>query len=267
MSVLNNMVKNILNKEFSQIREKNKAFSLRAYARKLSLAGPELSTFLNDKRKFSNNKIIDIINRTKVDQSTKKKIIEFIKSHELLFNVYSVTTLFNKVNEHSFDQIKDWYYYAILCLLEKSPQGLDTQGIIKKINIDENCAQDALDKLCEMELIYLQDGAYHFGHKYLTTSKNTKSQSLREHHRQYIEKAIESIEGTDVKERSISGMTFCIDKSKVKEAFEMIDNFRQYFGCYFSTGDTDSVYRINIQFFPVIKDGQDKVEESDSVLQ
>ncbi|OIQ16107.1 MAG: hypothetical protein BM556_15725 [Bacteriovorax sp. MedPE-SWde] len=258
MPVLQRVLLKVLKDEFKSLNEKNKSFSLRAYARKLNLAAPELNSFINRKRKFSTKKSIDIINKTKLDNIKKNSILSFIESYKSQFEVFSCSGMYQEIEEVKFSKIKDWYYYVILSVLELNKKGASKTFLNSKINIDSDKLDNALIMLEELKLIYTNKGRYFFGDKKISARDFAKPESLREHHKQNITLAIESIEKYQRDQRSISGSTFYIDQDRLPEAFRMIDEFRKYFACYFADESSDSVYRVNIQLFPMVLNAKEK---------
>jgi uncharacterized protein (TIGR02147 family) len=260
MPLLQKVIRNVLVKEFETIRKLNSSYSLRAYAKKLNLAGPELSSFINKKRNFSITKTMSILDKTKLSDRKKDKLKKFIGDYREAYSIYSCKGMYSKINDHSFSDIKDWYFYVILCLLELNEGGCSLEFIESKLEIEKERVVFALETLINLELVKKECERYYFLGNHLTTTKKIKSESLRDHHKQNIFQALNAIEAYPTDLRSISGNTFNIDKNRLPEAFDMIDNFRQFFACYFSNEDSDSVYRLNLQLFPMILDGVEKEE-------
>ena len=60
--------------------------------------------------------------------------------------------------------------------------------------------------------------------------------------------------GTDAfQESDITGITMAIDSKKLKEAKKRITNFRRSLAEFLESGTRDSVYRLNLQLFPLSK--------------
>lgn len=86
--------------------------------------------------------------------------------------------------------------------------------------------------------------------KAITPSTEKKDDSIRKHHIQSMEMAINSLTHTAVKEREFLSGTMAINSEKIDEAKDYIFDFYQKFMKKVEDGHQDKIYKINIQFFP-----------------
>jgi uncharacterized protein (TIGR02147 family) len=78
--------------------------------------------------------------------------------------------------------------------------------------------------------------------------------AVRGMHRQMGEFALETIEGVPQDQRHFSGLTLGITQSAYDEIVEEIAAFRKRIIAIATRDDeTDEVYRLNVQFFPLTK--------------
>jgi uncharacterized protein (TIGR02147 family) len=78
--------------------------------------------------------------------------------------------------------------------------------------------------------------------------------AVREMHRQMGEFALEAIEGVPQNERHFSGLTLGVTHDAYDEIVQEIAEFRKrIIAIATRTNDTDEVYRLNVQFFPMTK--------------
>ena len=66
-----------------------------------------------------------------------------------------------------------------------------------------------------------------------------------------MDKAKEQIDHIDLELRDVTSMTMPIDKNKIKQAKEMIFDFRRKLTNYLESGEKDEVYSLNIQLIPL----------------
>ena len=258
MPILQRLLIKVLKDEYRELNVRNSSYSLRAYAKRLQLAAPELNSFLHRKRKFSVKKSLKILKNTNLETKKKDKLIDFTKSYKPKFEVYSCSKIYNKISEENFSIIKDWYYYVILCTLEINTKGITKESLSSKIEISDEELSRALIELERLDLISKDGTMYFHAGKNISIERPDNPHFLKQHHRQNIERALSAFDTCDNKTISISGTTFSIPEDKVSEAFSMIDDFRKYFACYFADHDADSVYRLNLQLFPMALKAKDK---------
>ncbi len=143
-----------------------------------------------------------------------------------------------------------WQFYAILSALEIDGQTYTLQDIGQKIGCDFDLVKASVDLLMELGLVSYNGEKYIPTNERLTTTHNIPSPALVKAHRDYILKALETLElhrtGAD-----FSGITTVISKKKLPEAIRRIREFRRSLAEYLYEGEKDEVYRINIQLFPL----------------
>ena len=83
--------------------------------------------------------------------------------------------------------------------------------------------------------------------------------AVRGMHRQMGEFALEAIEGVPQNERHFSGLTLGITQNAYKEIVQEIAEFRKRIVAIATReDDTDEVYRLNVQFFPMTNKSVDE---------
>ena len=105
-----------------------------------------------------------------------------------------------------------------------------------------------------------EDGNYRQTEKSVTTGPmNATPVAVRGLHRQMGEIALEAIEGVSQDDRNFSGLTLGVTRGAYEEIVKEIAEFRKRVVAIATRDDeTDEVYRINIQFFPLTNKGLNK---------
>lgn len=88
----------------------------------------------------------------------------------------------------------------------------------------------------------------------MATPANIPNAALRETLRQCILKALESLEKHSVTKRDMSGITMAVSVERLPEARRMIQEFRRNLSTFLEDGPKDSVYRLNVQLFPLTEE-------------
>ena len=105
-----------------------------------------------------------------------------------------------------------------------------------------------------------EDGNYRQTEKSVTTGPmNATPVAVRGLHRQMGEIALEAIEGVSQDKRNFSGLTLGVTRGAYEEIVKEIAEFRKRVVAIATRDDeTDEVYRMNIQFFPMTNKGLNK---------
>ena len=105
-----------------------------------------------------------------------------------------------------------------------------------------------------------EDGNYRQTEKSVTTGPmNATPVAVRGLHRQMSEIALEAIEGVSQDNRNFSGLTLGVTRGAYEEIVKEIAEFRKRVVAIATRdNETDEVYRMNIQFFPMTNKGLNK---------
>ena len=92
-----------------------------------------------------------------------------------------------------------------------------------------------------------------------TGPMNATPVAVRGLHRQMGEIALEAIEGVSQDDRNFSGLTLGVTRGAYEEIVKEIAEFRKRVVAIATRdNETDEVYRMNIQFFPMTNKGLNK---------
>ncbi len=241
----------ILSREFKKRTDRNKMYSLRAFAKNLGIPRSTLSGVLGLKRKLSpaNAKKVNIA--LNIDPVKGEEYIRNLKNINLSKNIGKSYNFIQPNENEEKSLIDNWYYIAALNLAKLPENKSDPIWISKRLAISLDDAKDALMSLIEWGYISVVDGKMVRLIKDIHTSTDIPSESKKNYHKQNIEKALEAIDKVDLLKREISSMTFPIHTDQLEEAKEMIFKFKAYMASELKAKDPDEVYQLNIQFFPL----------------
>lgn len=150
--------------------------------------------------------------------------------------------------------ISSWEHSAILATLELPRFKGDTKTIAKRLNIPMGIAMEALHRMEKLGIVSKQGAYWKLTGKNMSTPSNIPNSRLRQGHRQHIERALESLDNDSVNVRDITGITMAINSDKLDEAKTLIQDFRRRLSGFLETGTCDSVYRLNVQLFPLTQE-------------
>lgn len=256
-------------REFEWRKGRNPSYSLRAFASAIGIQSSKATEVLKGKKGLSAAAAERIAGKLKWSESETEFFVSLVESEhgrgsknkEIARKKVDELSKREKFNEVSLDRfriISDWFHFAILELTETKGFVSDVKWISQKLGIEKDIAERAIKRLIDSDLLVFKNGHFKQTLKNLATPSGIPSRAIKEHHVQILRKAEESLECDGVEERDFSTMTMPIDSSKLSEAKEMMKEFRRRFcKAQESTDQTDRVYCLSVQFFPLDK----KLEE------
>lgn len=245
--------------EYNKRREKNASFSMRAFARVAGVSSGQLSEFLSGKRELSESTLKRIIEKlkpeTSVEQWLKSLVLtekrrqpnDKVKKHK--------ATPFTELDEaHTIDVIRDWHYFAIMCLLDtEDGEALTSDSMAARLSLSHVTVKESLEKLVCLRLI--QTDGLHFkttGAR-LTTTIDVPSEAIRFNHLQKMDLAKKSLVDDPVGVRDFSSSILALDPADLELAKALITKFRRNFCSQLESGSRKEVYLLNVQLLPLTK--------------
>jgi uncharacterized protein (TIGR02147 family) len=254
-----------LNQELARRCEKNPHYSLRAFARAMGIDAGTVSRYLNGKQipsfKLSQRilGILDLQPREKEEflhslarsqnaKTSKERLIEIAvkqKPDPLDIEYYRVIT--------------DWYHAALMELTYVDGFRGSPRWIAKKLGIGQSEAQLAIKRLIKLGLLEKKNGKLVKTNEQLfTKDRHLTTSGLRKNQRQFLEKAIFSLENDAIEKRKVTSMTMAIDPKKLEIAKRMIDEFSLRICKVLESGNRKIVYNLQMALYPIQKNDSER---------
>lgn len=251
----------------------NPAYSMRAFARSLSLNGAQLSRVLNKKQGLSESSAIRIAKsigynekeiesfvlmvmasdaRSKTSRQSAKNKLKKIQTEFLLNSSIDLDT-------EDYEILREWYNIAILELMELETFESNYSWIAKELEITELQVKMAIEKLLELKLIEFKNNKYIKTQKILKIDKNVPSSLMKDYYDQLLSKAKRSIYFQSRDERHLNSVTVSLDEEDFELLRDEIENFRSKFNLMAEELSSrkgkkrSSVYCLTTQFFRINK--------------
>ena len=250
-------IQQLLAERLTQVRIKNPAFSVRAFARQLKIGPAALSEILNGKRQVSRPFAERLAERLCLDPIERAKILDaFPDRARRKPGVNARAARMLQLDMDHFRIISDWYHFGILSLAETAGFRDEPAWIAARLGIAIRDAESALDRLERLDLLRRlpQGRLVPTGVQY-TTSDDISNLSLRKAHAQNLELARVSLETDPVDARDFTAITMAIDPAKLPEAKRRIREFRNELCAFLESGDKTEVYKLSVQMIPLSKAG------------
>jgi len=235
--------------ELIQRQRRNPAYSLRSFARDLSVSLTALSDVLNAKRNLSKANLLKIADKLSFSPSETEQALT-----EASGNAVAVSDQhFTLVQDDVFRFMSDWYYFAILSLAEGGHAKADPKWISSKFGIPLVESQDAMERLLRLRLVEVKRGQLIYGGKPLRTTTDIPSSAVRNLQHNHLRLAQASLEKDPINLRDMTSMTMATTPERITKAKDMIKNFRRKLTRYLEAEGGDEVYVLAVQLFPVTK--------------
>jgi uncharacterized protein (TIGR02147 family) len=162
-----------------------------------------------------------------------------------------------RIRQDQYEFCSKWHHVVIRSLIDLFPFKDDYQRLAAMVKppITVIQAKNSVRLLIRLGLIEKgKDGFYKAAHKLLTTGPEVASLAAQHFHLQAMELAARALKEIPKEERNIYGMTLGISKKAFMDIQKiMIDCQNRILHLAEKDKDSDGVYQLNVQFFPVSK--------------
>lgn len=241
------------------------SYSLRALARDLDVSPAYVSTILSGKKALPEQRLKDFIRVLDLDdiailQLKNALFPESIKDAKMGENQLGRDDIdfFNKykpLDKKKYEILNDWYNIAILDLTTCENFESRPEWIAKKLRITQLEVEIAIENLKRHNLLCEKDGKLQKVELKLRFPTKISQTVIRKFHKQMIKKAYDELDAKtkddDFANRLILGSTFAVNSTKMDLLKEKIQNALFEVSSTASDGPCQSVYQLNIQFFPL----------------
>jgi transcriptional regulator with XRE-family HTH domain len=214
MNLQNNENTNIIWEDFELRRQRNPRFSLRAYSQYLKVSPATLSGFFSGKRSLSFETLTKISDTLNLSPEQKAAVLNSPSSQTSI------------VDEETFALISEWYYFAILNLLETKSFMSSPTWIAKRLGIPKETARAAWDQLNKMGLVVLKKDKWVRTKKKIHSSDQVSSSAVRRSHLGDLDLIRESILSDGVDRRDSTSLTFPLSACQFQKMIDLIRKFR-----------------------------------------
>ncbi|MFP5519070.1 MAG: TIGR02147 family protein [Bdellovibrionia bacterium] len=236
----------ILKAELAKKKERNPAFSLRGFAKKLGMSPAQLSQLLNGKRNFSARTVAQVAQALSLTPEQEQKLFAETFSQRRSFKNEEIQK--RQLREDEFALIADWYHMAILSLAKIKNAKNDPVWISKRLGITMNQAKLALERLTRLNIIAATEDLRQLGENLNITSE-IPSKVIQSFHRQILDKAQDKLIDSDLQKRDYSALTFLADPDRIPLVRKKIEKFQDELSEQLAGPNAREVYVISTQLF------------------
>jgi uncharacterized protein (TIGR02147 family) len=250
----------LLREELARRCERNPRYSLRSFARALAVDAGTTSRLLRGKQLPTLRMARRIFLALEVSPPEQER---FLRSMDHARDLPALSRPSGLLKARSrregtrelpidlFRLISDSHHAVMLELPRVEGFRSDPAWIAREIGISATEAQLALGRLIQHGLLEVRGRQLvRTGKSLATADRHVTTPALRRNQRQFLEKAIESLENDPIEDRSVSRWTFAADPEKLPLAREMIDRFQRRLARVLESGKPKRVYTVSVALFP-----------------
>ncbi len=167
-----------------------------------------------------------------------------------------------KIRQDQFEFFSKWYHVVIRSLIDIFPVKDDFRQLAALVRppVTALQAKNSVRLLLRLGLVEKgKNGVYKTANRILTTGPEVAHLAAQHFHLQAMELAVRALKNMPKEERNIFGMTLGISRKGFAEIQKiMTDCQDRILKAAEKDKDSDAVYQLNVQFFPVSKRGHQK---------
>jgi DNA-binding MarR family transcriptional regulator len=249
------MLLDYLRKEYERRKNQNSSYSIRAFAHSLKLDSSTVSKILKGRRKLTFSLAQKILDRLELNPAQKTIYLSALSTPDITCPTEDSFTT-SPHDREGQELMKLWEFYAILSTLELAMAPQTPVALARALGSTPQIVRRIVEYLLKVGYLKMENRRLKITGVRLTAPPNYPFDVLAEVHKRYIDRGYEAMMNAKTRGLSdISGITFTMPSTKFVEAKNLIKEFRRSFARYLTRDDVknDSVYRINLQFFPLFR--------------
>lgn len=249
-----------LSRELEIRKKRRPLYSLRAFARDLSLSPSTLSDLLKDKTGLSvaraqkTSQMLGLKDEEQahfVDLVQLKNTSVASRQQEILNRIeWRLKSRDYKLSNEDYSLIYDWHHFAILEMLDLKIKGINSNILAERLGLKKIVVLNALKRLYKLNLIRPS------GRFFATTSAKTQvgdqdvSLAIQKYHVQILNKSQQALKKQPLQNRNFQTAVFSVRKndlqSLMRDMNEMTENLIRK---YHVKPNKDLVYCLSQQLF------------------
>lgn len=241
--------RSLLRREFRERQARNPSYSLRSFAKALDIDSSSLSKIMTGRRDASSAIINSVARVLKLDLGSIGKVY---REQE-----------FSSLSEKQFSIIADWQHFAILDLVQLRTFKPDLDWMAKQLSIEKALVKNSVDRLLACGLLKAENGTLIKTSAQFTNDLGLRSSvAQKEYQRQVVQLGLSAIDDCESFKKEICSITIAANPAKLELAREKIKQFRRDMCALMEDGQSEEVYHLAIQLYPVTNRQSEMPQES-----
>ncbi len=248
-------LRDLLFKSFSEVKTRNKSYSIRAFSKRLKINSSSLSEILREKRRIGRKLAIRILDSLMVKPEKKEHILRIYDNKDP--NKAKTVPFQKKVilQNDLFQAISNWHHYAILALVDTTDFKSNIKWIAMRLDLPIDKVSDSIDRLIRLEMLWIdsKNNLCKPENEYISTDDKEINLSIQNNHIEGLELARKSLEKNTIHERDFLSTTIATSPKNIKAAKKHIRKMMEELSHILSSDDKSEVYRFQTQLIPLTR--------------
>jgi uncharacterized protein (TIGR02147 family) len=254
----------IIQGELARRCRRNTRYSLRAFANALGISNGALSHILSGRRIPSLRTAEKLVRGLNLMTPHKEVFLRSLAETQRSRDLQRLNPAFRKLLEvkhqpakgnmdaRIFETMSEWYHVALIELTNVDGFKPDPRWIAEKLKITHAQASSALECLLFMGFLeQKEDKIVRASAGFATKDRDATTAALRHLQKQFMERAISSLENDPIDVRNTTTLTMAVDVDKIPLAKKMMEEFAQSLCQFLEAGKRTRVYNLSISFYPL----------------
>lgn len=248
-------IREILQRKYTEIKNRNPAFSQRSFAKKLGISSGSLSSILQGERRISKELATNMADTLGLAPDERQQFLSPFQTRFSFLSRFFLPITYKSIQADFFKIISDWEHFAILNLAKLDVFKSDARWIASQLNLPLLRAQAALDRLLSLNFLRIDnEGNIKRSEVQIQTAdNNTTKESIKRSFEQGLDLAKKKLFSVVADKREYTQQFMAIDPAKLPEARNLIRQFQEQLLTLLETGTKKQVYNFSLQLYPVSK--------------
>jgi len=233
--------------EYHQRKKKNPRYSQAAFARRIGINSGRLTQYFLGKR---------IITK-KAAQKISVKLELDSEQHDYFIYLCGVDKADARgrppqlIKDDELALLVEWHHLAIMYLTLTETFKPDPAWIAQRLGLPKDLVISSLERLKRIGLVEVRGEKVEARRGSFITTTEVPNKYLLMSHKDMFKHMAATLSQVPVGRRDVSSITVAFDDKNLPKAKEMIKKFRRKLALMCSRGNSNQVYTINIQLYPL----------------
>jgi uncharacterized protein (TIGR02147 family) len=243
-----------LRKVFRRTKKGNPQLSIRSVARVLDISSSHLSKVLRGVRPVTTGLMAGLCQCLQLDHHEVKELKRLLQKTQESTPASPVIKEFATLANSEFWILERWYFLPLLALASSDAGISDIEAVVKRLELQQQTAQQALQILEQQEFIAQDEaGVFRCTNNLFRFPTQRSHSAVRKYHQDMIARALSQLRHPpsqqEFNERLMSGITFSGNSTHIEAAKTLIEEALYKATELLSQGVCNEVFQINLQMF------------------
>lgn len=255
--------RDILKQELTKRKKNNPRYSLRAFARDLDLYQSKLSEILSGKQGMSHSSGVAVAQRLRLNTEESEYFMLLIE-HKHARSKTSRDLAKVKLRKFShlesvqmrndlFKLISSWEHMAIMEVIQLTNAKTSPSAIAEALDVPEKKIKECIARLLKYGLVVREGRKLKRATlQHYTWGENVPSDSIKEFHKQILQRSIQALYSTPFEKRDIRTSILSVSEEDLPLVEQKIQQTSMEINkLLYKSKKKDKVYVFSCQFFPI----------------